>query len=69
MSCEERPRMLALSTLEEGRPGDDLNSLYNFLKRRNGERGTDFFSLRANSRMHENGTTLFQGRFKMNIKK
>ncbi|KAK4814375.1 hypothetical protein QYF61_017871 [Mycteria americana] len=69
MSYEERLRTLGLSSLETRRLRDDLIALCSFLRRGSGEGGADPFSLGSSDRMHGNGSKLYQGRFRLDIRK
>ena len=47
----------------------DLIALYSFLRRGRGEGGGDLFSLVSTGRMYGNGSKLYQGRFRLDIRK
>jgi len=55
--------------LEKRRLRGNFISLYNFLRRENGEGIAGIFSLAIIDKMHGNGTKLCQGRFKLDIRK
>jgi len=69
MSCEERPRTLGLSSFEKRRLRGSLVALYSFQKRGRREGGGGLFSLRSSARTHANGSKLWQGRFRLDIRK
>lgn len=54
-------KMLRILGLEKRRIRDDLIAFYSLLNRRNGEEGTNLFSLVTNSRICENRTKFHCG--------
>jgi len=69
VSYDVRRRTLGLSSLEKRRLRGDLIALYGFLRRGNGDGGTELFPLVSTDRTHGNGSKLLQGRFRQDIRK
>ena len=69
MSYEERLRTSGLSTLENRRLRGDLIALYSFLRRGSREGGAELFSLVSGGTTPGNGSKLYQGSFRLDIRK
>jgi len=68
MAYEERLRTLGLPSLEKRRLRGNLIALCSFLRRGSGKGGASFFSLVSSNRMHGNGSKLYQGSFRLDIR-
>ncbi|XP_049667156.1 suppressor of SWI4 1 homolog isoform X1 [Accipiter gentilis] len=69
MSCEEQLRTLGLSSLEKRRLRGNLVALCSFLRRGRGEGGVELFSQGSRERTPGNGSKLYPGRFRLDIRK
>jgi len=69
MTYEEWLRILGLFSLKKRVLRGDLIAAYNFLLRGSGKGGADLFSLVSGDRTQRDGFKLYQGKFRLDIRK